>query len=51
VPAIRPRRGLAYKQIYKSYRAAILDGRLCCGQRLPLTRALAHELGISRLPS
>lgn len=31
-------------------RAAILEGRLNQGQRLPSTRTLARELGVSRLP-
>ncbi|HEX2836260.1 MAG TPA: PLP-dependent aminotransferase family protein [Thermoanaerobaculia bacterium] len=39
-----------YRQIYDGYRAAILAGRLRPGERLPSTRALATELGISRLP-
>ncbi|UHQ24213.1 PLP-dependent aminotransferase family protein [Lysobacter sp. 5GHs7-4] len=39
-----------YRQIYDGYRAAILEGRLRAGQRIPSTRALARELGISRLP-
>lgn len=39
-----------YKQIYQGYRDAILQARLRPGQRLPSTRALARELGISRLP-
>ncbi len=39
-----------YRQIYDGYRAAILTGRLRPGERLPSTRALAEELGISRLP-
>jgi GntR family transcriptional regulator/MocR family aminotransferase len=39
-----------YRQIYDGYRKAILDGRLRAGQRIPSTRALARELGISRLP-
>jgi GntR family transcriptional regulator / MocR family aminotransferase len=39
-----------YRQIFLGYRAAILAGRLRPGQRLPSTRALASELGISRLP-
>src|SRR5688572_2898424 len=39
-----------YRQIYDGYRGAILSGRLRPGERLPSTRALAAELGISRLP-
>jgi GntR family transcriptional regulator/MocR family aminotransferase len=39
-----------YRQIYDGYRQAILEGRLRAGQRIPSTRALARELGISRLP-
>ena len=39
-----------YKQIYDGYRTAILSGQLRPGQRLPSTRTLAVELGISRLP-
>lgn len=39
-----------YKQIYDGYRKAILDGSLRAGQRLPSTRVLAGELGISRIP-
>src|SRR6185503_4314994 len=39
-----------YKQIYEGYRSAILGGRFHPGQRLPSTRGLAMELGISRLP-
>ena len=38
------------KQVYDGYRAAILEGRLRPGQRVPSTRAAARELGISRLP-
>ena len=40
-----------YRQIYERYRDAILSGRLHPGQRLPSTRSLAVELGISRLPA
>lgn len=37
-----------YRQLYDSLRASILTGRLRAGTRLPPTRALASELGISR---
>jgi GntR family transcriptional regulator / MocR family aminotransferase len=40
-----------YQQIYDGYRTAILKGQLRPGERLPSTRALATELGISRLPA
>jgi GntR family transcriptional regulator/MocR family aminotransferase len=39
-----------YRQLFAGYRAAILDGRLRPGQRLPSTRSLAHDLAISRIP-
>jgi GntR family transcriptional regulator / MocR family aminotransferase len=39
-----------YRQIYQGIRAAILEGRLDHGERLPSTRTLAMELGVSRLP-
>jgi GntR family transcriptional regulator/MocR family aminotransferase len=42
--------GPLYRQIYAGYRAAILEGRLRPGERVPSSRALARELGISRLP-
>ncbi len=42
--------GRFHKQVYDGYRAAILEGRLRAGQRIPSTRATARELGISRLP-
>jgi GntR family transcriptional regulator / MocR family aminotransferase len=35
------------RQIYAHLRAAILDGRLRAGDRLPPTRALARELGVA----
>lgn len=41
------RQGLA-SQIYRQLRAGILDGRLAAGERLPSTRELAVQLGVSR---
>lgn len=37
-----------YQQLYQYLRGAILEGRLRPGQRLPATRHLAKELGVSR---
>jgi GntR family transcriptional regulator/MocR family aminotransferase len=37
-----------YQQLYAGLRSAILTGRLAAGTRLPATRVLACELGISR---
>ena len=37
-----------YEQLYHALRAAIVDGGLRGGMRLPATRALAGDLGISR---
>lgn len=48
--ALDPASGPLYQQIHDAYRAAILEGRLRPGQRVPSTRALACALGISRLP-
>jgi GntR family transcriptional regulator/MocR family aminotransferase len=39
-----------HRQIYEGLRRAILDGLLRPGQRIPSTRALAMDLGVSRLP-
>src|SRR5262245_50574620 len=39
-----------YRQIYEGYRGAILERRLRAGQRMPSTRGLAQELGLSRIP-
>jgi GntR family transcriptional regulator/MocR family aminotransferase len=39
-----------HRQIYDAYRTAIVDGSLRAGQRLPSTRMLASELGVSRFP-
>lgn len=36
------------RQLYEAIRAAILDGRLGSGQRLPASRALADGLGLGR---
>jgi GntR family transcriptional regulator / MocR family aminotransferase len=52
-PAISVDRNAAtplYRQVYDGYREAILAGRLRAGERIPSTRALALELGLSRLP-
>jgi GntR family transcriptional regulator/MocR family aminotransferase len=37
-----------HRQLYDALRGAILDGRLVAGARLPSTRTLARELGVSR---
>src|ERR1700735_1294112 len=39
-----------HRQIYDAYRAAIADGSLRPTQRIPSTRVLASELGVSRFP-
>src|SRR4051794_41856687 len=39
-----------HRQVREGLRRAILDGRLRPGQRIPSTRALATDLGVSRLP-
>ena len=39
-----------HKQIYEAYRSAIVGRGLRAGQQLPSTRALASELGVSRIP-
>ncbi|HEX8411012.1 MAG TPA: PLP-dependent aminotransferase family protein [Thermoanaerobaculia bacterium] len=49
-PFVRDAGSPYYRQIYDGYRGAILTGQLRPGERLPSTRALAAELGISRLP-
>ena len=38
-----------HRQIYEGYRDAIVEGRMHAGQRLPSTRTLAGELGVSRM--
>jgi len=40
--------GALHRQLYRSLRAAILDGRLGPAERLPSTRSFARELGLSR---
>lgn len=40
-----------HRQIYDGFRGAILSGMLRPGQRVPSTRMLAAELGLSRLPA
>ncbi len=37
-----------HRQLYEGLRDAVLGGRLRAGTRLPSTRALASELGVSR---
>ncbi|GAB2578160.1 PLP-dependent aminotransferase family protein [Dyella jejuensis] len=39
-----------YGQLAEWFRRAIMDGRMRPGQRVPSTRSLARELGISRVP-
>ena len=41
--------GPAYQQLTRALKAAILGGGLSAGMRLPPTRALAQELGMSRI--
>jgi GntR family transcriptional regulator / MocR family aminotransferase len=39
-----------HRQIYDAYRTAIVEGDLRPGQRVPSTRVLASEIGVSRFP-
>ena len=39
-----------HRQIYDEFRTMILERSLQAGQQIPSTRALADELGISRIP-
>jgi GntR family transcriptional regulator/MocR family aminotransferase len=39
-----------HRQIYDAYRSTIVNGALRPGQRVPSTRGLAIELGVSRIP-
>ena len=40
--------GPLFRQLYRALRTGILDGTVAPGTRLPATRALALELGVSR---
>lgn len=40
--------GTLYQQLYHALRSAILGGHLVAGSRLPATRTLARDLGVSR---
>ena len=37
-----------HRQLYEALRRALLDGKLLAGDRLPSSRDLAHDLGLSR---
>ena len=37
-----------HRQLYEALRRAMLDGKLCAGQRLPSSRELTQDLGLSR---
>jgi GntR family transcriptional regulator/MocR family aminotransferase len=50
LPVDRHSRSPLHKQVYEGVRQAILNGSLRPGQRLPSSRALAIDLGVSRLP-
>jgi GntR family transcriptional regulator/MocR family aminotransferase len=53
LPVIAVDRGLSkplHRQLYEGYREAIVERRFNGGQRVPSTRSLAAELGISRIP-
>ncbi|HLK32914.1 MAG TPA: PLP-dependent aminotransferase family protein [Terriglobales bacterium] len=39
-----------HRQIYERYRTAIVEGQLLPSQRIPSSRTLASELGVSRFP-
>jgi len=47
IPLAKPGEPL-FKQIYRGLRKAILEGALSTGQKLPSTRALGEQLGVSR---
>ena len=39
-----------YRQVYEAFQSAVMNGRLRAGERVLSTRALALELGVSRIP-
>jgi GntR family transcriptional regulator/MocR family aminotransferase len=43
-----PRSDLVYRRVYDRLRLSIMDGRLKPGERVPSSRALATQLGVSR---
>ena len=45
---LRPGTGPLYQRVYREMKGAIHTGRLAPGTRLPSTRALASDLGLSR---
>ncbi len=45
---LSPKQGPLFRQVYLGLRGAILAGRLSPGEKLPSTRELAEQLGISR---
>ena len=50
IPLDRESRVPLHRQIYDGFRRAVHEGWLQPGQRVPSTRALAAELGVSRFP-
>lgn len=49
IPALDPNSASPlHKQLYEELRQSILSGRLAAGTRLPSTRTIANELGVSR---
>lgn len=50
IPLDRKATRALHGQVYDGFRTAIVEGRLRSGQRIPSTRVLAFELGISRFP-
>jgi GntR family transcriptional regulator / MocR family aminotransferase len=50
IPINRKSNRPLHRQIYEALRSTIVDRNLTSGQPIPSTRALASELGISRIP-